>query len=182
MKKLILLIAFLTIAIISLGQIKSKVIIPSNYCISEQRPLLFTIGDTILVECDSIYMMNAKRYAFYKSVHEAFLKDNDAVYGKLLESYELRLKEHQDTYERLFSNIHQSDKITSDLVDSSQQSLASAKRSIFSLQEKLDVSIKNLELANAIIKDERRKSRNQKILTGVGGAGVGLIVGILIMK
>ncbi|PKP43612.1 MAG: hypothetical protein CVT95_12055 [Bacteroidetes bacterium HGW-Bacteroidetes-12] len=182
MKKLILLIAFLSIAIISIGQIKSKAIIPSNYCVSEQRPMLFTSGDTIVIECDSIYLMNAKRYAFYKSVHEALLQDDDNVYRELLESYELRLTEHQDTYERLFSNLNLSDKITVDLIGSSQQSLASTQKSISNLQEKLDNSIKNLEIANTIIKDERRKSRNQKILTGVGGAGLGFILGVIFMK
>lgn len=182
MKKLILLIAFLSIALISSAQIRSKVTIPSSYCLSEQRPLLFTIGDTILVECDSIYIMNAKRYAFYKSVHEAMINDDDNVYNKLLESYELRLKQHQDSYEKLFSNMHQSDKIASDLIESSQQSLSGTQKNVLELQEKLDMSLKNLEHANAIIKDERRKGRNQKFLAGVGGAGLGLIVGVLIMK
>lgn len=182
MRKFFLSFTLLLIAVFSIGQSKSRVIVPENYCFSEQRPILFTIGDTVIVACDSIYLMNAKRYAFYKSIHEALLLDDDTVYSKLLLSYELRLKEHHDTFERLFKNIDQADITTQNLIDYSQGSLTNTHQNVYDLQEKLDISIKNLELANGIIKDERRKNRNSKALIGIGGTSLGILIGVLIMK
>lgn len=183
MKKLFFLIVFSTILTVNLfSQSRGIVSVPADYCNSTNSPLLFVKGDTIRITCDSVYLMNVIRYNFYKNLHKATLTSKDSVCAKLLNAYELRLVEHEQAYSKLLENSKQAEKISLDLIDYSQKSLAGTQKTLEFTQITLDQSLKSIDIAHNYIKQEKWNSKGQKLLVGVCGVGVGLLAGVLIMK
>jgi ElaB/YqjD/DUF883 family membrane-anchored ribosome-binding protein len=161
------------------GNIKS---VSVDYCTSTSSPLLFVRGDTLTITCDSVYVMNLMRYNFYKNIHKATLNSNDSTCSKLLNAYELRLNEHEQAYNKLLDNSKQAEKVSLDMIAYSQKSLAGTQKTLEFTQTTLDQSLKSIDMAHDYIQQEKWNSKGQKLLTGITGVGVGLLVGILIMK
>ena len=183
MKRLIFVLLFSMVALSELfSQSASFKTIPAEYSVSTKAPLLFTKGDTIKVFTDSIYLMNAMRYNFYKNIHKATLSGKDSVCAKLLNAYELRLVEHEQAYNKLLDNSKQAEKVSQDLIDYSQKSLAGTQKTLEFTQSTLDQSLKSIDMAQNYIQKAKWNSKGQKLLTGLTGAGIGLLLGILIMK
>jgi ElaB/YqjD/DUF883 family membrane-anchored ribosome-binding protein len=156
--------------------------IPVDYCTSNETPKLLTLGDTIVITCDSVYLINKIRYKFYKEIHLALQKDNNSECKDLLQAYENRLSEHESTYNKLLINSKKTEKISLDLIDYTQKSLENTQKTLDYTQLTLEQSMKSLDQANELIKKEKWNSKGQKLLVGIGGVGVGILVGVLIMK
>ena len=156
--------------------------VPLSYCSSNEPPKLFKLGDTILISCDTVYLINKIRYKFYKDIHFAVLQDDNTEYTGLLKAYENRLNEHELAYSKLLKNCRNSEKTSLDLIDFTQKSLQNTQRSLDYSQQALEQSVKSLEQANALIKREKWNSRGQKVLVGIGGVGIGVLIGVLVMK
>lgn len=183
MKKLLFLLVFSAVLATNLfSQSGQFLTVPSDYSTSTKPPLLFVKGDTIRITCDSVYMMNVIRYNFYKNLHKATLAGKDSVCAKLLNAYELRLNEHELAYNKLLDNSKQAEKISLDLISYSQKSLAGTQKTLEFTQATLDQSLKSIDMAHNYIQQEKWNSKGQKLLVGVCGVGVGLLVGVLIMK
>jgi len=161
------------------GNMKS---IPVDYCTSTSSPLLFLKGDTVRVTCDTIYLMNPIRYTFYKNIHKATLAGSDSVCNKLLNAYELRLAEHEQAYNKLLDNSKQAEKISLDMIAYSQKSLAGTQKTLEFTQTTLDQSLKSIDMAHDYIRQAKWNSKGQKLLTGISGFGIGLLVGVLLTK
>ncbi|MFN8135659.1 MAG: hypothetical protein U0Z17_10725 [Bacteroidales bacterium] len=164
------------------GQSGSFKIVPLQYGTSTSSPLLFTRGDTIKIENDTVYLMNAIRYSFYRNLHKATLAGKDSVCSKLLNAYELRLIEHEQAYSKLLENSKQAEKVSLDLISYSQKSLAGTQKTLEFTQSTLDQSLKSIDMAHDYIQQEKWNSKGQKLLVGICGVGVGLLVGVIIMK
>jgi len=183
MKRLIPMLVISTVLATNLfGQSGNFKTVPAGYCISTSSPLLYIKGDTIQVTCDSVYLINVSRYNFYKNIHKATLSGNDSVCSKLLNAYELRLHEHEQAYNKLLDNSKQAEKISLDMIAYSQKSLAGTQKTLEFTQTTLDQSLKSIDMAHDYIQQEKWNSKGQKLLVGVCGVGLGLLVGILIMK
>ena len=183
MKRLISVLIFSMIAMPELfSQSSNFKTVPVEYSTSTKAPLLFIKGDTIRVSTDSIYLMNGMRYNFYKNIHKATLMSKDSVCAKLLNAYELRLVEHEQAYNKLLDNSKQAEKVTQDLIDYSQKSLAGTQKTLQFTQITLDQSLKSIDMAQDYVQKAKWNSKGQKLLTGLTGAGIGLLLGILIMK
>jgi hypothetical protein len=177
---LILVIALIPLAVVC--QTASKVLEVENYCFAERSPVKITMGDTIIVSCDSLYLMNPKRYAFYKDLHNAVLSGDDYTYAQLLTAYELRIQEHQQIIDKLLLNSKLAEDITFSMIDSTQSSIASTQETITNSQSMLDKSALKLDEAKGDIKKGKLGSSGKKFLYGAGGFGTGLILGIILMK
>ena len=184
MNKKFFFLIFTIVAVTDLfSQNGSLKLIPSGYCTLNGSPLLFTKGDTIRVSCDSIYIMSTSRYAFYKSIHKTIAEsDKDSVCTKLLSSYEKQLIDRDKSYNKLLENSKQAEKVTQDLIDYSQKSLAGTQKTLEFTQATLDQSLKSIDLAQDYVQKAKWNSKGQKLLTGICGVGIGLLVGVLIMK
>jgi ElaB/YqjD/DUF883 family membrane-anchored ribosome-binding protein len=183
MKRIISMLIISTVIVTNtFGQSGSFKTVPADYCISTGSPLLFIKGDTIRVTCDSIYLMNVLRYNFYKNIHKATLSGKDSVCSKLLNAYEMRLIEHELAYNKLLENSKQAEKISLDLINYSQKSLAGTQKTLEFTQTTLDQSLKSIDMAHDYIQQQKWNSKGQKVLVGVCGLGLGLLVGVLIAK
>ena len=160
MKKLFFLIVFSTVAIANLFSQNGRILsVPSDYCTSTASPMLFVKGDTISVTCDSVYLMNVIRYNFYKNLHKATLTSKDSVCAKLLNAYELRLNEHEQAYNKLLDNSKQAEKISLDMINYSQKSLAGTQKTLEFTQTTLDQSLKSIDMAHNYIQQEKWNSK-----------------------
>jgi hypothetical protein len=139
-------------------------------------------GDTIIVSCDSLFLMNPKRYAFYKSIHSTILSNNDSTLVNLLNSYEQRLKEHQQIIDELLLNSKLAESISFDLIESTHSSIATTQKTIVNSQMLLESSSGKLDHAKEDIKKSQIKSTRNKLLFGAGGFGAGVVLGLLLMN
>jgi ElaB/YqjD/DUF883 family membrane-anchored ribosome-binding protein len=155
---------------------------PLQYCTSNQSPLQLVVGDTLVVVCDTMYLINKTRYQFYKSIHKATLEDDNMECNNLLKAYETRLKEHESSYAKLLANCRQSEKTSLDLIDYTQKSLENTQKTLQYSQQSLDSSIQKLDRANELIRKEKWNDRGQKLVTGIAGVGVGILLGVLVSR
>lgn len=183
MKNLILLIQFSVIICSSvLAQYSEIKTIPVDYSSSGKAPIMFILGDTIKIECDTIFVMNKGRYQFYKNIHTALQNGSDSTCKNLLKAYELRLSDHENSYMQLVEKSSNSEKVALELVTFTKQSLTETQNTLINTQNSLQETIKNLEIANDHLKKERWNSAGKKVLIGVGGVAVGIITGVLVAK
>jgi ElaB/YqjD/DUF883 family membrane-anchored ribosome-binding protein len=183
MRKIIVLLLFFISLVNGLFcQNRSIKSVSFDYGYSIKSPLMFLKGDTVVLDCDTAYLVNKGRYNFYLKMHNTFLSKDDSICNKLLNVYEQMLKENQDAYDKLLNNSKESEKISLDMINYSRNTLANTQKTLDYSQKALAQSMKNLELANDYIKNEKWNSMLRKTLFGVGGIGIGLIVGILVMK
>jgi len=183
MKKFILFLLFTSSIISSLkAQNGNFKIITSDFGLSNKSPLLIKAGDTLQIECDSVFLINKGRYNFYKNIHSSILNNNDSTCTRLLNSYEIRLSEHEKTFSKLIENSRIAEKTTFELLTETQNSLSDTRKTLGDVQFLLENTRKNLEIANDHIKKERWNNAGKKFLIGVGGVAVGIITGVLIMK
>ncbi|MGE0088257.1 MAG: hypothetical protein AB7S50_02130 [Bacteroidales bacterium] len=183
MKNLILLIQFCAIIGSSVLAQQSEIkTIPVDYSSSGKAPIMFIAGDTIKIECDTVFIMNKGRYQFYKNIHSAIQNDNDSTCKNLLKAYEIRLSDHEQSYIQLVEKSRNAEKVALELAAFTQHSLAETQKTLVNTQNSLQETIKNLEIANDHLKKERWNSAGKKVLIGIGGVAVGIITGVLVAK
>ncbi len=183
MKYLVILMALLGFYSKIFSQSNSTIhSIGEEYCASTDSPKLFQKGDTLIIDCDSVYIINKIRYKFYKDMHKATVEESDAPCKDILLVYENRLKEHEDAYSKILNNCKKTEQVSLDLIDYTQESLMNTQKSLQYTQQTLDYSIQSLDKANKLIKKEKQASKFEKVLIGIGGAGIGILTGVLISQ
>lgn len=181
MKNIFLLLVVLSLASTSSAQEHRRLKKSSlQYCTSNQAPLQLVVGDTLIVACDTMYLINKTRYEFYKSIHQATLQDDDVPCKNLLKAYETRLQEHELSYSKLLANSQKSEQSTLNLIEYTQKSLEDTQKSLLYSQQSLDESMQKLDGANEQIRKAKWNARGQKLMTGIAGLGVGILIGILL--
>jgi len=181
-KALFLLIFALFLLSITNAQNNQFKTIPPDFSLSTKSPQLINAGDTLLIQSDSVFLINKERYKFYKNIHTSILNDNDSLCTMLLRSYEIKLAEHEKSFRELLENSRLAEKTTSELLTFTKNSLLNTQNTLENTQITLENTRRNLEIANNHIKKERWNTAGKKIMIGVGGVAVGLITGIIIMR
>ena len=183
MRKAIFLLIFTLILIsTTIAQESQLKTITPDFSLSTKSPLLINAGDTILIQCDSVFLINKERYKFYKNLHAAILNNGDSTCLLVLKAYEKKLIEHELSFRELLENSRLAEKTTLELLAFSKSSLLDTQSKLENTQITLENTRKNLEIANNHIKKERWSTAGKKIMIGVGGVAIGIITGVLIMK
>lgn len=155
--------------------------ITEEFCESKESPRLFKQFDTIVLGCDSMYLLNKLRYKFYYSLHKDFLeKSENTDCIKLINLYENAILSHENAFNYLLQNCEQTEKISLSLISDTKDNLKNVNKNLEYTQKSLDEALKTLEHANKLLKKERWNSIGQKILIGLGGLGAGILLGTLI--
>ncbi|WP_298741592.1 hypothetical protein [uncultured Chitinophaga sp.] len=146
-----------------------------------------TMGDTILVNCDSAMLMNSLTFQMYETAYQAYRKQNPrtAEIIKLYEALVIRqdstILENQRDYNALklkfdtlfnasLSQINQ----TSKDVGAVKQDLSNVNTTLNNTQVLITDAIDKVNTA-------RRKSFLDKLYWGVGGLGIGVAVTAILM-
>lgn len=181
-KTLFILVYILSISAFNLAQNVSFKIIPIEYGTSNKAPIMFISGDILQIDCDTVFVVNKGRYNFYKNIHLALQNDNDSICGKLVKAYEFRLIDREISFQKIIENSRKSEKAALEMLEFTQGTLISTQKTLENTQLNLENTRRNLDIANENLKKARWNSVGNKILIGVGGAAIGLITGVLIMK
>ncbi|WP_143470501.1 hypothetical protein [Labilibaculum filiforme] len=151
-----------------------------QYCTSNETPLQLVAGDTLVVACDTMFLINKIRYEFYKKIHQATLENNSNSCTSLLLAFENRLKDHEASYSQILANSKRSEQISLDIIANTKKSLENTQQSLLANQHSLDEAMVKLERANELIRKEKWNATGQKALTGIAGIGVGILIGVLV--
>lgn len=154
--------------------------IPADYCNTSKPALLFLKGDMIHITCDSAYLLNKKRYVFYKKLHENILTDNDSVSHALADIYELRLYQQQKAYDTLSYNSKKAENISLAVIRETRTALEHTQKTLDAAHQQLSTSLQNLEQAKGNIRKEKRNTAAKQILYCTGGVAAGLLLGLLL--
>ena len=152
--------------------------IPPEYGFSQSQPLLFFKGDTLIIQSDSVYLINSSRYNFYRNLHRAITVEETGVCSALIESYENRLQEYIRDYETLLENCKKTESSIG-ILQQSRHDLSAAEQTLSEAGRSIEKSGVKLEDVENRIKQYRIQSRRQKILIGLAGGGIGVLVGVL---
>lgn len=178
----ILLLLFLVLNTPFFGKAQARFkAIPAEYPLSNETPLQLHRGDTLIVTCDTVYLINKIRYEFYKSIHTATLHNDNEECNQLLRAYEKRVKEHELSYSKLLANCTSTEKSALDMVAYTRKSLEETQHTLQFTQQALEQSSTNLDRANELLRKEKWNVRGQKLLVGVAGVGLGILVGVLMV-
>lgn len=181
MKKL-MIILFFTIALVNnvfcqIGLLKT---IPVDFCQTIKPPIKYMMGDTIIINCDTVFVFNRAGYSYYNSLKAVVLGTSPC--SAIISSYEKSLIEQQKAYSDLLNNCNLQEKITNELITSAKSSLEATQKTLGNTQDILKNSIESLDIAKKLAKKEKTMSILEKILIGLGGAGVGAIVTVFATK
>ncbi len=154
--------------------------IPAEYEGMNTSPWSFTFGDTLIIETDTVYIVNSNRYHFYREIHEDILTSDDNTCKELLNTYEKRLDDFDARYQQLAKNSQEANVITLGILEESRAELEETKISLDSSMKELDKTKKGLDEAKKDLKKARNQGNKKAIITGAVGLAIGLILGILI--
>lgn len=180
--KRFLLTAFILISVLGFSVGQNGKTYEVNPCNTNGLPILLKNGDSYLVACDTMYLINKARFKFYRNIHKLTLSGTDTTFKLLLKAYEDRLSENELAYQRLLDNSKMYEGITNELIGYSKASLESTQKTLEATQNSLGKSINDLNSATAILKEERKQGTKDKLLFGFGGIGVGILIGVLVTK
>lgn len=174
---------WLTYLVHAQGQTSVDVVEMSPDFCTNKKIMALGIGDTLLVTCDSIIVLSTGQYKILKEIRKDYIKSEEIEkYEKLIASYEESIKTSKADYDKLLENTKKTEQISFGLIDRSLSTLDGTQKILNYTQTSLDHSIKSLEAADKLLKQQRRKTLGQKLLVGIGGAGVGILTGILLSK
>lgn len=140
----------------------------------------YFMHDTIIVQCDSIYVLNKFQFRDFSTILEGLTNIDYNPYDNLITTYKEQISNCEDAFKNLKINSEKTDKICSDLIDYSLNSIEKSQKNLDYAQKSLDQALKTLDHTNKLLKKERWNSIGQKILIGLGGVGAGILVGTLI--
>ncbi len=153
--------------------------IPSEYRDLNTTPWVFTEGDTLIIETDSVYVVNSERYHFYRKVHREILSSDDSTCSELLRTYERRLEYFDTRYQEMAANSHAAQMITLGVLQETNEKVEEIQIDLELTRKELEQSRKSLEEANRELDKDQSRNRKKVLVSGVIGLGIGLILGIL---
>lgn len=144
-------------------------------------------GDTLLIQCDTAFVVNKNTLSIYKKFYDKTRQNNSSFKG-IMDSYEHMIHE-QDTMLRVKEFYYQQLKQQMDSV--TNNSLAFMDKTSLSLQgissslDKATTSLvetqRLLEDSRKMLEEERKKRNSRAIKFGIGGAVIGALITALIM-
>ncbi len=167
----------------------NPIVVPKSYENTIDTVKQFFKGDLILIEPDSVYVLNQMQLSHYRLLLKfkvAVNQDNtniERIFNELVDSVTLNLAKLDDLNKRMKINADSTSAIGQRLADvtyrnalRADSTLILANIKLTDAKNRLDTADAHLVLANKYIAKERK----ERWWRSVKWAGVGVIVGILI--
>ena len=179
MRKLQALVACLLLSITLCGQADT---VKVDFSESFASPLLFLSGANLNVQADSIYVMNAPRYRFYRDLHEAYLQKNTIALSDLvLKRYEASLIERDSFFTLLFVNNWETELRMTNMESEWRSLQNNLQQTLTASEILLKNSNQRLISTTQTLKKSNRKTKLEKIIIGSAGIGIGALVGLIFL-
>ena len=176
----ILLFLFVLVCYTASAQLKGKTtFIPEKYALNKEKALEFQKGDTLIIQCDRVFLINKKRFELYRDLHANILKPRIACQA-LVERLQQDLEESKKAYDALLINCEKRSKLSDELIQNTISDLSSTHKGLEESQESLKKSIDKLADTEERLSKIKKENFNQKLLTGAAGVGLGILLGVLV--
>ncbi len=145
-------------------------------------PLLFLQGANLEIQTDSVFVMNAPRYRFYRDLHETYLQQNTVALADLvLKRYEASLIERDSFFTLLFVNNWETELRMSKMEREWRKLQKDLQQTLNVSENLLKNSNQRLLSTTLTMKKSNRKSKLEKIIIGSAGIGIGALVGLIFL-
>lgn len=171
MKKLILTIIGLTLLLSSSAQVKII-----TECSSEDV-YISVAGDTVVVNCDTVYLMNHERFRNYELMRLTLLKNNNLLFSTISQmktAYETRIEQQKQEYINMKLLYEECDSQSKGYITKIDNNLKASIISLDKANQKIDSTRDLIKDTQEIIKKDIRKQFGSKLLWGAGGVVIGL--------
>lgn len=156
-------------------------------CSTIQTVLLLS-GDTFLVKCDTVYLLNKLTFRQYDGAYRDIRKRGSSVsnlmnaYDEIIGLQQNRLLEQAKSYDELRSNFLSLAGDTQTKIAESSTRLTSAVASLENLNKDLVETKRLLGEAKEIINTEKSWLNLEKLMWGTGALVVGVVLGAVLTK
>lgn len=155
---------------------------------TDVRALLVTTGDSLVIGCDTAYVLNVPTFRLYDHAYRD-MRDRSPSLAGLMSAYDeiitlqdQRLREQQQSYDELRASFESMSSASSSAFEQASRRLTDAAGDMDLLHTHLTEANRLLEETRSIMESERRGWNLEKILWGAGGVAVGLVTGILLAR
>jgi len=160
------------------------IILDKLYFNSFAKPIIAMSGDIVVVNADSIHLVNNKRFLFYEELRDVIKAEdncNDQI-QEVIAKYETSLQRNENDFNSLLENCNKTSDLTLRVLETTEQSLNNTKSLLTDTQTSLSLANDFLKEARKAQKASRRKNTWEKVLIGTGAAAVGILTGVLIVR
>jgi len=160
------------------------ILLDKTYFNSFARPTIAMSGDIVLVNTDSIHLVNNKRFLFYEELRGVIRAEDNCneQIQTVIAKYEASLERNEEGFNNLLENCNKSSDLTARLLETTELSLQNTKSLLTDTQTSLAHANDLLKEANKVRKQSRRKNTLEKVLIGAGGTALGILVGVLVIN
>lgn len=179
MKKL-LFIFFILLTTTTFGQVRDSVNvikIPASYANHIGEPIQVKKDSVYLFKTPEVFLVNKKSFLAIKNVYQSTI-NKDKMTQDLIEKYSATLRRNIDLERRLKINFTKTDSLDQIVYEKTQLTLTNTQRALDFTLNSLEKANNSLDLIEKATKRERRKRVFEKILIGIAGVGVGILVGV----
>ncbi|MCF6406885.1 hypothetical protein L3C95_28560 [Chitinophaga filiformis] len=143
-------------------------------------------GDTLLIRCDTAFILNKTTFGIYKKFYDKTRQGNSSFVG-IMDSYENMIRQ-QDTmlrqkefyYQQLKQQFDSLSGSSLAFMDKTSTSLQGISSSLDKATTSLVETQKLLEDSRKMLEEERKKRNSRALKFGIGGAVIGALVAALI--
>jgi flagellar biosynthesis chaperone FliJ len=143
-------------------------------------------GDTLLIHCDTAFILNRPTFRLYKNFYDKTRQGNTSFKG-IMDSYEsmihqqdTMLKQKELYYQQLKQQFDSLSGSSLAFMDKTSTSLQGISASLDKATTSLVETQKLLEDSRKMLEEERRKRNSRALKFGIGGAVIGALVAALI--
>ncbi|WP_130734460.1 hypothetical protein [Flavobacterium sp. J27] len=179
MKKIVIAFLLITTTLV-FGQDRNaaKLIeIPESYANRVGEPFMVQKDSMYVFRTSDVYLVNKKSFLAIKNVYQSTI-DQNKMTKDLIEKYTETLRKNMDLERRLEINFTQTDSLDQIVYEKTQKTLQNTQKALDYTVKSLESATQSLELVEKTAKRERRKTVFEKVLFGIAGLGVGVLVGI----
>ncbi len=181
MRSLLIIISFLFITTATLCQPLNDLCDGNKYGV-----VFYYAGDTVIVPCDTMIMINASTYKLYDLIFKSRKNANqnerlkDRLHEESKRLYEMRIREQQDYILKLENRTDSLVHASLAVVKRTVSGLENVGLSIDKVNNEVHHANTNIAEAITIIEAEKKNTARQKLRWAAGGVTVGVAVTALL--
>jgi len=142
----------------------------------------FYLKDTIVVSCDTVFLLNKMTYSFYrnqvKKINTTDPKLKEFVFSQaqLINLYEHRVADMQKQYAELRKSYDENLTKSSLLMESSNAEVTKIKSSLTKAQSNITAAQDSIATVKSILVKEKARIKKNNLKWGAGGVVLGVLV------
>ncbi len=178
-------LCILGLLIIHVNMMNGQQVFTVNNCISINS-ILAERGDTLVIACDSVYLLNKKTFSIYQLGYEKWkgrdinIKQAFNNYESLVELQSKRIEQQDNEYNNLKIQFDSMAMASGKFIDKTGNKLSELTETLNEVNTNLNTAINQINESQAILKTEKKKKVKNAITWGAGGFTVGLLTCLLI--